>query len=135
MQVLKCSVSQELDLDLLEARFFDHAARYLPSKTLTSWQSAVQTLHVADFDSATALVDRLLAVKAKNGERGWVVRLEGWEVSRAGDWDLDAIEGVEDDFKNVHACEGYHMADHFVRRVNEFHLLLIVFRADLPAFL
>lgn len=134
MPVLKCSVSQEFDLDLLEARFFDHAARYLPSKTLASWQSASQALSFADFDSATALVDRLLALKAKNGERGWVVRLEGWEASRAGEWDLDAIEGVEDDFKKVPACEGYHMADHLVRRASEFHLLL-VFRADLPAFL
>ncbi|BGO98938.1 hypothetical protein NBRC10513v2_000040 [Rhodotorula toruloides] len=110
-RVVSVEAAMELDLDLLEARFFEHAARYLPSNTLSSWQSHTRTLSVADFDSPIALVERLLELKEEDGEGGRVVRLDGWEASEAEEWDLDEIEGVEDEFKKVPACEGYHM-DH-----------------------
>ncbi|BGP21169.1 hypothetical protein Rt10032_c19g6155 [Rhodotorula toruloides] len=108
-RVVSVGAAMELDLDLLEARFFEHAARYLPSDVLSSWQSHSRTLSLADFDSPTNLVERLLELKEEDGERGRVVRLEGWEASEAKEWDLDEIDGVEDEFKKVPACEGYHM--------------------------
>lgn len=127
MRVLMSSSSQELDLDLLEARFFEHAARYLPSNTLSSWQSNTRTLSLADFDSPTSLVARLIELKEEDGAQGRIVRLDGWEASEAAEWDLGEIEGVEDEFKKVPACEGYHM-DHLVRRENN----LLVYRRIFP---
>ncbi|BGO88427.1 hypothetical protein NBRC10512_006992 [Rhodotorula toruloides] len=110
-RVVSVEAAMELDLDLLEARFFEHAARYLPSNTLSSWQSNTRTLSLADFDSPTSLVARLIELKEEDGAQGRIVRLDGWEASEAAEWDLGEIEGVEDEFKKVPACEGYHM-DH-----------------------
>ncbi|GAA5940401.1 hypothetical protein JCM1841_004305 [Sporobolomyces salmonicolor] len=95
------------DLDLLEPRFFTHAARYLPTSTLDAWSSNRRELPLDDFKNIHELiahVDSLPSTTTTGPPE--ILSLTGWNAARADAWSLAEVD-VDVGFKIVPPCERF----------------------------